>query len=302
MTPQNDILNDPNYLPVYDYGFVGLVDVMGDDSTPPQRARISYGKGTKSVSDDRNLLRYLIRHKHNTPVEMVELVFHLKMPIFVMRQHVRHRTATINEYSARYSEMSNEFYIPNHEDIALQSKTNKQGRDEAAFDPDALVEFETKEKVQHLMKVSYEQSFETYEELLKMGLARELARAPLPVANYTECFWKVNLYNFFHYCSLRRDSHAQLEIRMLADAMFELVQQRLPVSCEAFNDYIFEAVTFSRMEMKMLRDMFLMGGCSFNTFIKNNGGEESVLSKFGVSKRELEEFRAKISEHIIYHA
>lgn len=286
MTHQNEILNDVNYIAVYDHGFVGLVDVMGDDSTPPQRARISYGKGTKSVSDDRNLLRYLIRHHHNTPVEMVELVFHLKMPIFVMRQHVRHRTATINEYSARYSEMSNEFYVPNHEDIAVQSTTNKQGRDETAFDPNDLEEFNSRNDIQHLMSVAYEETFETYETLLKKGTARELARAVLPVANYTECFWKVNLHNFFHYCSLRRDSHAQLEIRMLADAMFELVQQRLPISCEAFNDYVFEAKTFSRMEMEVLRE-----------WVHRHGYGELDIAEWkakGMTQRECDEFIVKL--------
>jgi len=293
MTPQEDILNDPNYIAVYDYGFVGLVDMMGDDSTPPQRARTSYGKGTKSVSDDRTLLRYLIRHRHNTPVEMVELVFHLKMPIFVMRQHVRHRMSSMNEYSARYSEMSDEFYVPNHEDIALQSVTNKQGRNEGALDPDALLEFETKNKVQELMGVAYSKSYEVYKELLDMGIARELARAPLPVANYTECFWKCNLHNFFHYCSLRREAHAQLEIRMLADAMFQLVEHKLPVACEAFNDYIFEAKTFSRMEMNILRDM-LISHQNLETTIQLAGGEEQFVKSYRISKRELQEFAAKL--------
>jgi thymidylate synthase (FAD) len=233
-------------------------------------------------------LRYLIRHKHNTPVEMVELVFHIKLPIFIMRQHVRHRTASINEYSARYSEMSDEFYTPYHEDINLQSTTNKQGREE---DPD-LIEFETRNDVQRIMGESYSHSFKAYKELLDLGLARELARTVLPVANYTECFWKVNLHNFFHYCKLRRDPHAQKEIREFADAMFRLVEEHFPMACEAFNDYVFEAVTFSRMEMNLL-SAWLEARQDFTTFIANAGGIEKVQEHYGLSKREFDEFCKK---------
>jgi thymidylate synthase (FAD) len=294
MTEQQEILNDPQYIPVYEHGFVGLVDWLGDDSTPPQRARMSYGKGTKSVQDDRNLLRYLIRHKHNTPVEMVELVFHLKLPIFVMRQHVRHRTASINEYSARYSEMSNEFYIPMYEDIALQSTTNKQGRQEVVYGDADLLEHTEKIKTQKIMHDSYAQSFKAYQELLDMGLARELARTVLPVANYTECFWKVNLHNFFNYSRLRRDSHAQKEIRAFADPMFQLVEEKFPMACEAFNDYVFEAETFSRMEMNLLKAI-LDARQDVTTFIDNfEGGVEQIMARFGLTKREFDEFLAKL--------
>lgn len=292
MTEQEAILEDENYFPIYEHGFVGLVDWMGDDSTPPQRARISYGKGTKSVTDDRNLLRYLIRHKHNTPVEMVELVFHIKLPIFVMRQHVRHRTASINEYSARYSEMSNEFYVPYLEDIALQSTTNKQGRNENALDPEDAFEFEEKTKVQELMSQAYGYTFTIYQQLLDMGLARELARTVLPVANYTECFWKVNLHNFFNYARLRRDPHAQKEIRAFADPMFELVQRHFPVACEAFNDYVFEAETFSRMEMQILR-LVVPREVINDISGASKAEKQEIADKFGMSLREVDEFCAK---------
>jgi thymidylate synthase (FAD) len=283
MTPQSAILNDEKYIPVYEHGFVGLTDVFGDDSTPPKTARISYGEGTKSVNDDRNLLRYLIRHKHTTPIEMVVLRFHLKLPIFVMRQHVRHRMAVMNEYSGRYSEMSDEFYVPYHEDIFLQSTTNKQGSQE---DPD-LVEFETKQKAQEIYDRCNKVTYEGYRELLDLGLARELARIPLGVGNYTECYWQINLHNFFHYSYLRRDSHAQKQIRDFADPMFELVERKLPIACEAFNDYIFEAETFSRMEMNIIRS-FVTAAAAGNLHMN-----EWVPAGVDMSRREIDEFLAK---------
>jgi thymidylate synthase (FAD) len=296
-TKQNEILNDPNYIPLGEHGFVGLVDVMGDDSTPPARARMSYGKGTKSVNDDRNLLRYLIRHKHTTPIEMVELVFHMKMPIFVMRQHVRHRMATINEYSGRYSEMSDEFYVPLFEDIALQSKTNKQGRIEGDFiSEEDKIEFDTKLQVQELMSKSYSQTYETYKEMLELGVARELARLPLSVANMTECFWKIDLHNFFHYSKLRRDAHAQKEIRDQADALFALVERKLPLCCEAFNDYIFQAVTFSRMEWNLLRDKVEAKELAGILSYYDEDGKEFTMKKYGLSKREWDEFITKLKK------
>ena len=287
MTEQLQILEDPKYIPVHEFGFVGLVEVMGDDSTPPNRARISYGKGTKSVSDDRNLLRYLIRNKHTTPVEMIELVFHLKMPIFVMRQHVRHRMSSMNEYSARYSEMSDEFYTPIFEDIALQSKTNKQGR---SLEEEDAFEFNEKMDIQTLMNSAYSKSYETYRALLDKGLARELARSVLPVSNYTECFWKIDLHNFFHFCKLRRDPHAQKEIRDFADAMFQLVEFKLPLCCEAFNDYLFEAKTFSRMEMVILKAIISEG--KWKGLLGAEG--ENFNETFGLTKREFDEFIAKL--------
>ncbi len=279
-------MNDVNYIPMYEHGFVGLVDVMGDDNTPPECARISYGEGTKSVSDNRNLLRYLINHKHTTPIEMVELRFHLKMPIFVMRQHVRHRMSTMNEYSGRYSEMSDEFYVPFGSHIATQSKDNKQGRNE----------FETlanEEKIQDVMGQSCDDSYAIYKELLnEHDLSRELARTVLPVSNYTECIWKIDLHNFFHYCKLRRDKHAQLEIRDYADAMFQLVEQRLPVACEAFNDYIFEAKNFSRMEMMIIKQ--LINKENWLDMVEDFREPGALAEHFGMSKRELKEFEEKL--------
>lgn len=286
MTPQDAILDDDRYEPLYDHGFVGLTEYFGDDSTPCNTARISYGKGTKSVSDDRNLLRYLVRHKHTTPLQMVVLRFHLKMPIFVMRQHVRHRMATMNEYSGRYSEMSDEFYVPLHEDIQLQSTTNKQGREE---DDEDLVEFEVKQRAQQIYDRANKHSYDSYRELLELGLAREIARIPLGVGNYTECYWQIDLHNFFHYCKLRRDKHAQKEIRMLADAMYGLVETYFPVACEAFNDYIFEAVTFSRMEMNIMK------GFLSNVTIREELISEDWQKNYGLTKRECSELIDKLN-------
>jgi thymidylate synthase (FAD) len=211
--------NDLNYTPILDHGFVGLVDSMGSDSAVVQAARVSYGAGTKQVNDDRNLIRYLMRHKHTTPFEMCEVKFHLKMPIFVMRQLVRHRTASINEYSARYSVMTDEFYIPELEQIQKQSTTNKQGREESEWF------FNDKREVQHAFQRSFHNAYKEYTSLLGKednGLARELARSVLPVGGYTELYWKANLKNFLHMIKLRSDPHAQWEIQELANAMYNL--------------------------------------------------------------------------------
>lgn len=290
MTPQNAILNDDKYIPVYEHGFVGLTDVFGDDGTPCKTARISYGEGTKSVSDDRNLLRYLIRHKHTTPIEMVVLRFHLKLPIFVMRQHVRHRMSVMNEYSGRYSEMSDEFYVPNYEDISFQSTSNKQGRDD-----EELVEHKTKLKAQEIYDRCNKVAFDSYRELLELGLAREISRIPLGVGNYTECYWQINLHNFFHYSNLRRDSHAQKEIRAFADPMFDLVERELPLACEAFNDYIFEAETFSRMEMVVLKEMVAKSISPHDLADSHYTGIDSVWDQYGMTKREWTEFVQRIN-------
>lgn len=295
MTPQVAILNDEKYIPVYEHGFVGLTEVFGDDSTPPRTARISYGEGTKSVNDDRNLLRYLIRHKHTTPIEMVVLRFHLKLPIFVMRQHVRHRTAVMNEYSGRYSEMSDEFFVPQYDEIFLQSQTNNQGSEE---DPD-LVEHLTKLKAQGIYDNCNKVAYEGYRELLDLGISRELARIPLGVGNYTECYWQINLHNFFHYSNLRLDAHSQKQTREFADPMFELVERKLPIACEAFTDYIFEAETFSRMEIKMLRDILKgEGGLKIEDADELIKAKDEVCSKYGITKRELDDFGGKL-KHIL---
>jgi thymidylate synthase (FAD) len=228
-----------------DKGFVRLVDSMGGDDAIVQAARVSYGKGTSKVSQDRGLIRYLMRHHHTTPFEMVEFKFHCKMPIFVARQWVRHRTANINEYSLRYSEARDEFYYPDPKHIQLQSALNKQGR--AGKIPKKL----TDKVIQYFKEIS-ERSFEMYQELNEAGLARELIRAILPVNLYTEWYWKNDLHNLLHFISLRSDSHAQYEIRVFSDAMAESVQKIAPFAWEAYQDYVVQGMRFSRIEQSLL--------------------------------------------------
>ena len=230
---------------IHEFGFVKLLDVMGDDEEVENAARISYGEGTRKVSQTRNLIRYLMRHKHTSPFEMCEVKFHIKLPIFIMRQLVRHRTANINEYSGRYSVMSDEFYLPQGDYLAKQSTTNNQGRDEVLTNKGSL---------QYEFNRVYDNAQVSYQNLLQEDLARELARILLPVANYTECIWKMDLNNFFHFVKLRSDSHAQREIRDYSDAMYELVKPYFPLCCEAFEDYIRDAVTFSKHEMELIRE------------------------------------------------
>lgn len=229
-----------------DKGFIRLVDAMGGDEAIVQAARVSYGKGTRKVSQDRGLIRYLMRHRHTTPFEMVEFKFHAKMPIFVARQWVRHRTANINEYSLRYSEARDEFYIPAPQHIHFQSNVNKQGRQESEV-PEELTE-----KVIHTFKEISEKSFAFYSELNEAGIARELARAVLPVNLYTEWYWKNDLHNIFHFLSLRLDDHAQYEIREYAGAMAKLVRKVAPIAYEAFEDYSVSGLLFSNLEQMML--------------------------------------------------
>ncbi len=228
-----------------DKGFVRLVDSMGGDDAIVQAARVSYGKGTSKVSQDRGLIRYLMRHRHTTPFEMVEFKFHCKMPIFVARQWVRHRTANINEYSLRYSEARDEFYYPDPKHIQLQSALNKQGR--AGKIPKKITD-----KVLQYFKEISERSFEMYQELNEAGLARELIRAILPVNLYTEWYWKNDLHNLLHFISLRSDNHAQYEIRVFSDAMAESVQKVAPFAWEAYQDYVVQGMRFSRIEQSLL--------------------------------------------------
>ena len=228
-----------------DKGFVRLVDSMGGDDAIVQAARVSYGKGTAKVSQDRGLIRYLMRHRHSTPFEMVEFKFHCKMPIFVARQWVRHRTANINEYSLRYSEARDEFYYPDPEHIEYQSALNKQGRMGAV--PEGL-----KQKVQNYFKDISEKSFAMYSELNDAGVARELARALLPVNLYTEWYWKNDLHNLLHFIGLRSDSHAQYEIRVFSDAMAESVKAVAPFAWEAYQDYVVKGMRFSHIEKSLL--------------------------------------------------
>ena len=229
-----------------DKGFVRLVDSMGGDDAIVQAARVSYGKGTSKTSQDRGLIRYLMRHRHSTPFEMVEFKFHCKMPIFVARQWVRHRTANINEYSLRYSEARDEFYYPDPEHIEFQSALNKQGR--AGEVPAKL-----KQKVQDYFKEISERSFAIYSELNEAGVARELARSILPVNLYTEWYWKNDLHNLLHFIGLRSDSHAQYEIRVFSDAMAEAVKAVAPFAWEAYQDYVVKGMRFSRVEKSLLQ-------------------------------------------------
>lgn len=228
-----------------DKGFVRLVDSMGGDDAIVQAARVSYGKGTSKMSHDRGLIRYLMRHRHTTPFEMVEFKFHCKMPIFVARQWVRHRTANINEYSLRYSEARDEFYYPEPEHIQFQSALNKQGRM-------GEVPAELKQKVQNYFKEISERSFAIYTELNEAGVARELARSILPVNLYTEWYWKNDLHNLLHFVGLRSDSHAQYEIRVFSDAMAESVKAVAPFAWEAYQDYVVKGMRFSRIEQSLL--------------------------------------------------
>jgi len=228
-----------------DKGFVRLVDSMGGDDAIVQAARVSYGKGTSKVSQDRGLIRYLMRHRHTTPFEMVEFKFHCKMPIFVARQWVRHRTANINEYSLRYSQARDEFYYPDPEHIQFQSALNKQGRM-------GEVPAELKQKVQDYFKEISERSFAIYSELNEAGIARELARSVLPVNLYTEWYWKNDLHNLLHFIGLRSDSHAQYEIRVFSDAMDQSVKAVAPFAWEAYQDYVVKGMRFSQIEQSLL--------------------------------------------------
>ena len=282
-----DFETDRRYVPVLDHGFVGLVDYMGSDDAVVQAARVSYGSGTKAINSDRGLVRYLMRHEHTTPFEMCEVKFHIKLPIFVMRQLVRHRTASMNEYSARYSVMTDEFYIPELEQIQPQSKNNKQGREEGAWD------FQRKRDVQHAFQRSFFNAYKEYEGLLGKddGLTRELSRSVLPVGGYTECYWKANLKNFLHMARLRMDPHAQWEIQEFARAMYELVKPLFPETCAAFEDYSVNAVKISGPEIPLLKR--LINRSVWESLVEDYRSEENIARHFGLSARELKEFKTK---------
>ena len=269
---------------------------MGSDDAVVQAARVSYGTGTKKVREDRGLIRYLMRHEHTTPFEMCEVKFHIRLPIFVMRQLIRHRTASVNEYSGRYSVMTDEFYVP--KTIELQSTTNKQGRE------GLYSEAETS-GFRDIMNDMHTKAYETYEQFIEEDMARETARAILPVSNYTETYWKCNLKNFMHMAWLRMDSHAQWEIRMFADAMYGLVQPLFPAVCEAFEDYKLNAVRLSSMEVKLTKVIFGDYMENWDDYITDwyempdmspesvEQAEKGICKDFGLSKRELEEFKKK---------
>ena len=261
------------------YGFVRLVDMMGDDTAIVQAARTSYGKGTKSVNEDRNLIRYLMRNKHTSPFEMVEFKFHIKLPIFVARQWIRHRTANVNEYSGRYSEMPDEFYIPSSDNIKKQSINNKQARANEGFDNQYTSEI--------IQKISDTQNnvFQEYREFLDSGMAREIARINLPLSIYTEWYWKIDLHNLLHFLKLRLDKHSQYEIRVYAEIIADILKQCVPFTWEAFEDYILNAVYFSANELKILKNLI-----NPNYKITDNNYTEA-----GLGTTEKKEFIDKLS-------
>ena len=261
------------------YGFVRLVDIMGDDTAIVQAARTSYGKGTKSISEDKNLIRYLMRNKHTSPFEMVELKFHIKLPIFVARQWIRHRTANVNEYSGRYSEMSDEFYIPYPDNIKKQDINNKQARAKEGFDTQNTDKF--------VQKISATQKnvFKEYKEFLDSGMAREIARINLPLSIYTEWYWKIDLHNLLHFLKLRLDKHSQYEIRVYAEVIANILKQCVPIAWEAFEDYVLNAVYFSANELKIFKNII-----NSNYKITDNDYIEA-----GLGTTEKKEFLEKLS-------
>ena len=260
--------------PVLDHGFVRVIDYMGDDAAICQAARVSYGKGTKSVSNDAGLIRYLMRHWHSTPFEMCEIKLHVKLPVFVARQWIRHRTANVNEYSARYSILDREFYIPAPDHLAAQSTTNNQGRGEA-------LQGEEAERVLRLLQEDSMRAYDHYEEMIgqdgQQGLARELARMNLPANVYTQWYWKVDLHNLLHFLRLRADHHAQYEIRVYAEELCKIVADWVPAAYGAFEDYRMGGATLSAKGLDCLRRMLK--------------GEEVTQETSGMSKGEWREFQ-----------
>ncbi len=278
-----DVLFQP--IPVLDHGFVRVIDYMGDDAAVVQAARVSYGKGTKKVSDDAGLINYLLRHRHTTPFELCEIKYHIKVPIFIARQWIRHRTANVNEYSARYSVLDREFYIPSEDQLAAQSASNRQGRGDLLTGDEA-------QRVLNLLREDATATYDHYVEMLnedeegnvidesRDGLARELARMNLTLNTYTQWYWKIDLHNLLHFLSLRTDSHAQYEIRVYADAMLETIKRWCPITFRAFMDYRVGGVTLSARAMVVVKK-FLAG--------ENVSQEDS-----GMSKREWRELMTSL--------
>ena len=269
---------------VLDHGFIRVIDYMGDDTSIVQSARVSYGKGTKQISNDKGLIKYLMRHRHSTPFEMCEIKFHIKLPIFIARQWIRHRTANVNEYSARYSILDKEFYIPSPENLAAQSATNNQGRGDALTTEEAS-------NVIDILRRDAEQTYSNYETFLnenssgetiddnKAGIARELARMNLTLNTYTQWYWKIDLNNLLHFLALRADGHAQYEIRVYADAMLDIVRKWVPLTYAAFEDYRVGGTEVSAKEINLIKKL-----------IK---GEKVSFEEEGLSKREWAELQRK---------
>lgn len=229
--------------PVLDHGFIRLVDYLGSDSRIVQSARVSYGEGTKTIREDAGLIDYLLRHQHTSPFEQVVLTFHIKLPIFVARQWIRHRTARVNEISGRYSIMKDEFYVPKVEDVAFQSLDNKQGRSTTEMEKDLSAHV-----IQEL-KDGQKAAFTSYSGLIEKGIARELSRINLPLSMYTEWYWQIDLHNLFHFLKLRMDAHAQKEIRDYADVMLEIVKKVCPLACDSFQRNIQKSILFTDQEV-----------------------------------------------------
>ena len=279
-----EILYKP--IPVLDHGFIRVVDYMGDDSSIVQAARVSYGRGTKKSLQDKGLINYLMRHRHTTPFEMCDIKFHIKLPIFIARQWIRHRTASVNEYSARYSILSNEFYVPQKINLSAQSAINKQGRSDDKLPDDVA------DRVLRIIKEDSEKCYRHYIEMMNeddqgniidentVGITRELARMNLTLNHYTEWYWKINLHNLLHFLALRADSHAQYEIRVYAQAMLDVVKAWVPYAYEAFVEHNMNGATISRKGIEIIRQML--------------GGKEVSQESSGMSKREWLELMAVI--------
>ncbi|MCX7786690.1 MAG: FAD-dependent thymidylate synthase [Spirochaetes bacterium] len=273
--------------PVLDKGFVRLVDYLGSDERIVQAARVSYGKGTKTFREDRGLIFYLLRNEHTSPFEQVVLTFHIKLPIFVARQWIRHRTARVNEISGRYSVLKDEFYLPALEDLAAQSKDNKQGRAPEPFP------MEVGEDILQRVRALQGEAYKVYEELLGTGLAREVARIVLPLCAYTEWYWQMDLHNLMHFLKLRMDPHAQKEIRLYAQVIFEITKRVCPIAMEAFEEYVLKGVTFSGKEMQALHA--LMQGFESQGKISEEEWRK-IAAVSGLEEKELERFKGKVLE------
>ena len=277
-------------LPVLDHGFVRVVDYMGDDTSIVQSARVSYGKGTKKVSTDSGLIKYLMRHRHSTPFEMCEIKYHVKLPIFVARQWIRHRTANVNEYSARYSILDKEFYLPTKENLAAQSKNNRQGRGD-------LINGKQADDILKILKEDAEKSYNDYETILnerydgtiinenQKGLARELARMNLTLNTYTQWYWKTDLLNLLNFLSLRADDHAQYEIRAYADVMIDSLKRWVPITYEAFMDYRIGGLELSSKGKSVISKMIKGESCDFENSKLSKREWNELMESFGFKEK-----------------
>jgi len=274
-----------HYIKIHDHGFVGLVDHMGSDAAIVEAARVSYQTGTKATRTDRALIRYLMRHKHTSPLEMCEVKLHLRAPIFVLRQWIRHRTASVNEESGRYSEIREMFFSPALGDLAPQSLDNKQGR-EGEFP------LHKQKAIRNVIEANNEYSYASYKALLGEDLARELARITLPLTTYSSLYWKIDLHNLLHFLALRTDSHAQKEIRDYADAILEIIRPLFPYAVEAWEDYQQQAKTLSRMDLDLLAALIRRSNIKnqWIAMVEEARGEKVLAEKFGMSGRELRDF------------